>query len=169
VEHAARRPDEGPPLPVLVVPRLLPYHDDAGRGVALAEDGLRGPEVERAALAPLRGPRQAREVFPGGKEVLGPRRLLFGRRRRPTAPSAPLRRRVVGLHEVGLFPRRPTDLVLEVRTADGAEAHELDGTPPARRAVDGREHAHVAEPLLARGDGLAGPGDAFREVRSLPA
>src|SRR5262249_59755234 len=87
VEHAARRPDEGPPLPVLVVPRLLPYHDDAGRGVALAEDGLRGPEVERAALAPLRGPRQAREVFPGGKEVLGPRRPLFGHRRRPAAPS----------------------------------------------------------------------------------
>src|SRR5262249_30621044 len=51
VEKAARRPDERPAGNVLGVAGLLADHHDARRSMAFAEDRLRSPLPERAALA----------------------------------------------------------------------------------------------------------------------
>ena len=53
VEQLARRSDKRVPLQVFFVSRLLANHENFGFGRPFAEDGLRGMEIEIAAVASL--------------------------------------------------------------------------------------------------------------------
>src|SRR5215217_6157874 len=72
------RADEGAPLPVLAIARLLADQHHLGGGGALAEHGLGGVAVQVAGRAPGRGRPEVAELGPLGDQVAG-------RARRPLA------------------------------------------------------------------------------------